>query len=167
MTRSTQVIWVLAGVAALSMTVNLWALGTLMGEQAGRPRHMERGLMRQMIGSVPPEVRAPLRTQLKARRDEMRDTFRGMRRARRAVSEAIAAPDYSDVALAEALAALRQQTDAGQALIHAAMVDTAGNLTAEQRQAWAERQWRKRRLPSEHLANPEATPNRPDSPGAE
>jgi uncharacterized membrane protein len=167
MTRSTKLIGVLAVVAALSITANLWVLGTLMGEQAGRPRHMERGLMRQMIGSVPPEVRLPLREQLKARRSEMRDTFRDMRDARRAVSEAIAAADYSDAALAEALSALRQQTDAAQALIHAAMVDTAGDLTAEQRQAWAKRQWRKRRLPSENLANAETDPDRPASPGGE
>lgn len=31
------------------------------------------------------------------------------------------------------------------------MADTANALTAEQRLAWAERQWRRRRLPSEDM----------------
>ena len=51
-------------VAALSITLNLLIIGSLIGEKAGRPRHMERGLVMQMIGSVPPEVRPMLRTQL-------------------------------------------------------------------------------------------------------
>ena len=58
------------------------------------------------------------------------------------------------VALHEALGKLRRQTDTAQGLIHAAMVDTAGALTAEQRQAWAERQWRRRRLPGEDGVEP-------------
>ena len=157
-------------VAALSITLNLLIIGSLIGEKAGRPRHMERGLMMQMIGSVPPEVRPMLRKQLAARRGELRGNFRDMRRARREVSRVLGAEDYSEAALHEALGKLRRQTDTAQVLTHAAMVDTAGALTAEQRRAWAERQWRRRRLPSEDRVEPggadsDAAGEAPSAPG--
>ncbi len=76
----------------------------------------------------------------------------------------------SKVALHEALGKLRRQTDTAQGLIHAAMVDTAGALTAEQRRAWAERQWRRRRLPGEDRVEPggadsDAAEEAPSAPG--
>ncbi|WP_029889937.1 periplasmic heavy metal sensor [Polycyclovorans algicola] len=151
MTRYPKHFIALAVIAAVSITINLLVLGSLAGERAGHSRHMERGLMRQMIGSVPPEVRPLLRDELRERRDDLRGNFRAMREARREVSTALGAEPFSDAALRDALAALRLQTDTAQALIHAAMADTADVLTAERRLAWAERQWRRRRLPSEDM----------------
>jgi uncharacterized membrane protein len=155
MTRYPKLTIALAVVAALSVTLNLLIFSSFVGEKAGRPRHMERGLMTQMIGSVPPEVRAELRERLRARRDEIRSNFRDMREARTQISAVLGEDDYSEVALSDALSALRLQTDTAQALIHAAMIETAGALTAEQRRAWAERQWRRRRLPSEDIVEPD------------
>lgn len=120
--------------------------------------------MRQMVGSVPPEVRPVLREQLKGRRGDMRSNFRDMRSARLAVADALGDGAFSEATLAEALTTLRLQTDAAQSLIHSAMVDTASRITPEQRQAWAEGQLRRKRLPSEDLAEePDARPGSPPS----
>ncbi len=77
---------------------------------------------------------------------------------------------WQTAALHEALGKLRRQTDTAQGLIHAAMGDTAGALTAEQRRAWAERQWRRRRLPGEDRVEPggagsDAAGEAPSAPG--
>ncbi len=160
--------WALGGIAALSITLNLLLIGGLFGEKAGRPHHMERGLMRQMVGSVPPEVRPVLREQLKERRGDMRSNFRDMRSARLAVADALGDDAFSEATLAEALTTLRLQTDAAQSLIHSAMVETASHITPEQRQAWAEGQLRRKRLPSEDLADePDTQPGDAPSVGGE
>lgn len=160
MNRTSKWTWALGAVAALSIALNLLLIGGLFGEEAGKARHMERGLMTQMVGSVPPEVRPVLHQQLKERRGDMRGTFRDMRAARRGVADALGKTDFSDAALAEAFTHLRQQTDAAQALIHGAMVDTAKQIAPEHRQAWAESQLRRRRLPSEDMAD-EPPPRHP------
>lgn len=164
MTHRRSLIWGLAALAGLSIALNLLLLGGVIGQKAGKGRQMERGLMMQMAGSVPAEVRPHLRSALRERRTELRGAFRDMRAARRGVSEVLAAPQFSEADFAAALLQLRAQSDRAQQVMHAAMIDTATGLSAVERQSWAEQQWRRRRMPSESLAEEDA---RSDPPGTE
>ncbi len=64
---------------------------------------------------------------------EVRPLVRQMRAARRQVSDQLAADDFDPEALARALADLRAKTQVSQSAMHAAMVELAADLTAEER----------------------------------
>ena len=61
-----------------------------------------------------------------------------MRAAQRHVSEQLAADDFDRAALAAALADLRDKTLASQSAMHAALVELAGELSADERRRLAE-----------------------------
>lgn len=122
----------------VSLAINLMAAGWFVGQRAASPQHMERGMLRHMARTLPEELRAPLRAEIKARRRPLFEAFRDVRQARQAVRTALAQQPFDRAALEAALSEQRQGTARLQQLMHEAMVETAVTISPEQRQRWSQ-----------------------------
>jgi Spy/CpxP family protein refolding chaperone len=132
----------------ISAAFNLFALG-FIAARALRPHghghgpHAEhgpfmgpRGMMREAFGS---ETR-PLVDKVMARHGEsLRGERMELRRARRAVRDALLQEPFDAAQLERALAGLRARTDSSQQHMHEALVELARTLPLEQRKRLAKR----------------------------
>ena len=119
---------------ALSIGLNLFLLGFGVVRLAHH-RHPEgasgpHGRMGELLGPPTPALREE--------RKVLTD-------ARRRVGEALAAEPYDPDALSEALAALRESTSRGQEKLHERLIERAGQLSPEERRAFAERRFLRER----------------------
>jgi uncharacterized membrane protein len=134
----------------ISAAFNLFALGFIAaralrphGHGHGHGPHGEhgpfmgpRGMMREGFG---PEAR-PLVDKVMARHGEsLRGERMELRKARRAVRDALLQEPFDASQLQQALAGLRARTDSSQQRMHEALVELARTLSLEQRKALAKR----------------------------
>lgn len=108
------------------------------GRARFRERHLDRGppearllrdIVRSMGGPKDPRVQALLQKN----REEIHDFRRDIREAQGQVRAALAKRPYDEPAVQEALAALRNETNAGQARAQAALVELAAQLSDDER----------------------------------
>lgn len=137
--------WVLIALV-ISAALNLFALGFIAARSL-RPHHHEhhvargpfmgpRGMMREGFG---PEARPLLDAIMDRHRESLRGERSELRKARRAVRDALVAEPFDPAQLERALAGLRARTDSSQQRMHAALVELARTLPAEQRKLLARR----------------------------
>jgi len=128
----------------VSVSFNLFALG-FVAARAMRPhRHRAehgpfmgpRSLARDGFG---PKARPMLDDVMKRHGDEMRQDRKELRRARRAVRDALLREPLDVPVLEQALAGLRARTDGSQARMHQALVELAKTLPLEHRKRLARR----------------------------
>ena len=130
--------WLVVGLV-VSLVLNLALVGFLFGKASGPPP-WHRGAfdpvagLPRLMGFLPKERRQQLMEQHPRR--QLRDSLRDMRRAQRAMDEALAKEPFDAEALATALARYRQHFAAGQERSHAAFVAIAAELTAEERRGF-------------------------------
>lgn len=146
----------LLAVTLISVSLNLMVAGWLLGQRMAAPERMERGMLRQIAQSLPEEVRAPLREEVRSRRGELFRAFRALRVAREEVRAAIGAEPFDRERLAAALAEQRRRMNALQTQLHEAMLATASDLDAEARQRWSEARLWQRQGPLPELGEREA-----------
>jgi Spy/CpxP family protein refolding chaperone len=131
----------------LSVAFNLFALGFIAARawKPHGPHHSHeghgpflgpRGLMREGFG---PEARPVLDKIMKRHRETLRSEHGELRRARRAVRDALLNEPFDAAQLERALSALRARTDSSQAHMHKALVELASTLPREQRKLLARR----------------------------
>ena len=80
-----------------------------------------------------PEARQHVREIWEANRDEIRGSVAALRNSQQSVAQSLAADLLNDEELQTALAELREQTMASQAIMHRDFIELIGSLTAEQR----------------------------------
>ena len=131
----------------LSVAFNLFALG-FIAARARKPHGLQhahgdhgpflgpRGLMREGFG---PEARPIVEKVMQRHRAALHSEHGELRRARRAVRDALLNEPFDAAKLEGALAALRARTDSSQARMHEALVELAGTLPREQRKLLARR----------------------------
>lgn len=132
---------------AISVSLNLFALGFVVA-RALRPPHLphpraEHGpflgphsLMREGFG---PKARPLLDGVMERHGADLREERAALRKARRAVRDALLSEPFDAAALEQALAALRERTDSSQRQMHEALVELARSLPLEQRKLLARR----------------------------
>lgn len=118
---------------ALSVALNLFLIGF------GSARFMRR----EAHGA---ELRARFKREhprllLGAPTPELREQRRALELSRKQVADALLAEPYDRARLAEALRALRETTQRGQALLHEHLLGHAATLSAEQRRSLAQRRF--------------------------
>jgi len=138
--------WIVVALV-LSAALNLFALG-FIAARAWNPHGLHRahgehgpflgprGLMREGFG---PETQPMLDKVMKHHGAMLRSEHGELRRARRAVRDALLNEPFDAPVLEAALAALRARTDSSQARMHEALVELAGTLPREQRKLLARR----------------------------
>jgi uncharacterized membrane protein len=156
--------WVVVALVS-SVAFNLFALGFIVA-RAWKPRGMHhahaehgpflgpRGLMREGFG---PDARPMVEKVMKRHREALHSEHGELRRARRAVRDALLNEPFDAAQLEQALSALRVRTDSSQARMHQALVELAGTLPREQRKRLA-----RRALAFEALGMGEHRPGAPD-----
>jgi Spy/CpxP family protein refolding chaperone len=140
--------WLVVGLV-LSAAFNLFALGFIAarawkphgqhhahGEHRHGPFVGPRGLMREGFG---PETQPMLDKVMKRHGETLRSEHGELRRARRAVRDALLNEPFDAPALEAALSSLRARTDSSQARMHEALVELAATLPREQRKLLARR----------------------------
>jgi uncharacterized membrane protein len=126
----------LAVAVAISLGLNLLLGGVLVGQALQRRAHraIERG------GPTPsgvhehgPHRRGAFQRAVGARHPEFGERRRMIGAARQRVRDALTREPFDKAALEQALAQLRKETEASQALAHGALVETAASATPELR----------------------------------
>jgi uncharacterized membrane protein len=119
---------------AASVLVNVFLCGLLAG----------RFLRRAARPTGPDAVEidaAPMRGVWRRRDALLRPRGEAVGAARRAVRDALVAEPFNAEAMESALAGLRTQTDAAQIALHRALVDSARELSLEDRRRLADSRW--------------------------
>ena len=127
----------------VSLVLNLFLGGAMIGGWASalnRPPPPEAFDMSfgGIVGNLPPEVRATMRQAFLDDRESFGAAADAVRTARRQVYDALIADDFSEEAMAGALASLRQATVDAQAVVHTMMVRLGHELGPEGRAALAD-----------------------------
>ena len=132
--------WLVIGLV-VSLVLNLALAGFLVGRASG-PSPWHRGAfdpvagLPRLLGFLPKERRRALMEQHP--RPQLREPLRDMRRAQRAMDEALTGEPFDATALAAALGRYRQHFAAAQERSHAAFAAIAGELTPEERRRFVE-----------------------------
>ena len=143
--------WLIGGLVA-SLLVNIGLVGFLAGA-ASRPALLPRGQvdpavgLPQLLRFLPAERREAVLEGAGGRelRRGVRGSVRQMRRAQRALHEALVAEPFDAEALARALADFHEHFAASQDRSHRAFVAVAERLTAEERRRFVASMKAKRR----------------------
>ena len=141
--------WLIGGLVA-SVVLNLALIGFLVGMASGPSVWRARGFdpsvgMARLVRFLPPERRDELLD--RATHRQIRASLREMRRAQRAMHEALAAEPFDSAALAASLGQFRDHFATSQARSHAAFVEIAARLTPEERRGFVHTQQRRERRP--------------------
>jgi Spy/CpxP family protein refolding chaperone len=144
--------WLLVALAA-SLALNIAAGAFLLGRSwlphhTGEPwghgdthgRHWEHSR-----AEPPGKTADAVRQEMQRNREALQKARANMMNAREAANAALRADPYDPNAHAAALAELRRQGEAAQALLHASLVDAAGKLDRQGRQQLAD--WRRHHGP--------------------
>jgi len=115
----------------------------------------------RLLADMPPESRAAFRAALRQRLPEIRRQVAALRESRAAVAGLLAEPTLDEAALSAALADLRGEAAALQAVLHGMVESVAPTLTPADRRAFAER-WE--RLPRDLGPGAPMRPARPQPP---
>ena len=142
--------WLVAGLVA-SLLANIGLVGFLAGA-ASRPALLPHGYvdpavgLSQLLRFLPAERREAVLEEVNGRelRRGVRGSVRQMRRAQRALHEALAAEPFDAEALARALADFRDHYAASQNRSHRAFVAVAARLSAEERRQFLQSQTKRR-----------------------
>lgn len=135
--------WVLIALV-VSAALNLFGLGFIAARSL-HPPHMHgehgpfmgpRGMMREGFG---PEARPMLDKIMERHGASLRGEHGELRKARRAVRDALLQEPFDPAQLERALAGLRARTDSSQARMHEALVELARTLPLDQRKLLARR----------------------------
>ena len=136
--------WLLAGLV-VSVALNLALIGFLAGTAGGPPAWRTPGFdpavgLARLVRFLPDERRDELLD--RSARREIGASLRDMRRAQRAMHEALAADTFDRAALAASLGQFRDHFAASQARSHAAFVEIAAHLTPQERRRFVQSQQR-------------------------
>ena len=136
--------WLIGGLAA-SVVLNLALIGFLIGTAFGPPPWARRGFdptdgLARLMFFLGEERRRAVLGDGRTRR-EVGASLKDMRRAQRAVGEALTAEPFDRAALAAALAQFRDHFGARQTLSHAALVEIAERMTPEERRRFVKRRF--------------------------
>ena len=128
--------WLVIGLV-VSLTLNLALAGFLIGRASGPPPWHRSAFdpiagLPRLMHFLPKERRRELLEQQP--RGQVRAALRDMRRAQRAMDQALAAEPFDAEALAAALARYREHFAAGQERAHATFLAMASELTPQERQ---------------------------------
>ncbi|MBK5912250.1 hypothetical protein CCR85_12195 [Rhodothalassium salexigens] len=147
MSRPVQI---LAGVAVLSLALNLFGAGYLLARVSAppRPAPVDRWAGRTpgpdfalhaLARDLPREARADLRTGLRDQRDALRPIFHALHETRERIADELTAARVDTEALRAQFAELRRLTGAVQEPAQDALVAVAADLPLEVRRQLAER----------------------------
>lgn len=136
--------WLIGGLAA-SVVLNLALIGFLIGAASGPPPWARRGFdptdgLARLMFFLGEDRRKALFGDGRTRR-EIGASLKDMRRAQRAIGEALTAEPFDRTALATALDQFRDQFEAHQTLSHAVLVDIAERMTPEERRRFVKRRF--------------------------
>ena len=142
--------WLLLGSLALNVALlvalALPQFGVIVGgdgrERGERMRIPGPWALRSALGE---ERRAQIEPLLRQHRAPIRSAVRETRAARRAVNEALQAEPFDRARLERELATLRALDGVTAAAVHAMLVDAVAELEVGEREAVAERMWRRHR----------------------
>jgi len=137
---SRRTTWLAVGLFA-SVLLNLFLAGVITGRLAGSgpvaemfapastPGASARELILERFRALPLADRLRFLATMAAHRDTLRPAAAALMRARMHVLTVLAAPTYDPQAMADALAAVRQETTAAQVALHDALVQSLGKLS--------------------------------------
>ena len=127
---------------ALSLLMNLFFVGALVGHQVRGPRALESrflGELPMVVRALPQEDRPLARQIFRTHADEVRRAFDAMHTAREDALDALTQTPFDPDALDIALEGLRETASSAQAAVHGVMLEITVELDDEARLALAER----------------------------
>jgi uncharacterized membrane protein len=133
MTRLTRNVMI---ALAASVLLNVFLLGLWAGRFVRGATHVARGPDAHEVDGA-----APMRNVWRRRDAALRARSEAVDAARRAVREALLAEPFNAEAMESALAGLRNESDAAQVALHRALVETARELSVEDRRRLADSRW--------------------------
>ncbi len=140
------------GSLVASALLNLVLIGFLAGTLSGPPRWTRSSFdptvgLGRLMRFLPEERREELRVDRDARR-EIRTSLRDMRRAQRAIHQALIAEPFDRDELTTTLDMFRDHFVASQSRSHAAFADIMAQLTPEERRRFVESMRRSKNGPA-------------------
>lgn len=120
----------------LSLGLNCVGLGLLMSPavQFLLRDHPVLDQIRQVMASIPPDMRKAMREELESHHDEMRAARKDLRATRQEIAVLIQQPQLDEVALRVKLATVREKTAAMQAVVQDSFVAVLKSLPAAERE---------------------------------
>ena len=122
-----------------SLALNLFIGGVFVSHWGGRGHDVARSHAFGLRGAsrhMDEDTRTAMRSMWSERADEMRPLWESMRQARQETIGALGAEPFDKAALEAALAKSLAASIASQEAFHAALVDSASELTPEQRRSF-------------------------------
>lgn len=128
--------WLVLGLLALSLMLNLFVAGVLTGRGGGRLG----------LAGLPPEIRVVVREELAAERPALVAGMRALRAARDDVRAALLAEPYDTARTEAAFARMREANERVRSVVHGALSRAAAQLPAETRATLPDRRQILRRI---------------------
>jgi uncharacterized membrane protein len=151
MTISRRLLSVIGVVLLVSLGLNLFLGGLLLGRDVGgglplRPSLAGGGMraaLEQLLKELPPDDRATMRDGFEGHRADIVGRFQALRQARQQVARLLKADSFDAPAAAAAMQTVRERTNALQEAMQAVVLQTAPQLSPAGRATLAAPRWQR------------------------
>ena len=151
MTVSARLLSIIGVLLLVSLGLNLFLGGLLLGRDAGGSLPLRPGLagggmraaLEQLLTELPPDDRAVMRGGFEAHRTDIVDHVQGLRQARQQVARLLKAATFDAAATAAAMQVVRERTNALQEAMQSVVLQTAPQLSPAGRATLAAPRWQR------------------------